>query len=92
MMQAMTEAGVNGGLDPRDAELLAAQTFKGAAETVLRSDDSLEELIDAVCSPKGTTIEGMNVLRDSGIDETIADAVAAAEARSAELALDIDDE
>jgi hypothetical protein len=34
----------------------------------------------------------MNVLRDSGIDETIADAVAAAEARSAELALDIDDE
>ncbi|WP_394742769.1 pyrroline-5-carboxylate reductase [Natronococcus roseus] len=88
LIQAMTNAGVAGGLDPEDARVLAAQTFKGAAETVLRSDGELDGLIDAVCSPKGTTIEGMEVLRDSVADEAVAGAVQAAEERSAELATD----
>jgi pyrroline-5-carboxylate reductase len=79
-------------LDPEDAETLAAQTFKGAAETVLQSDDSLEDLIDAVCSPKGTTIEGMEVLWDSDADQALTDAVTAAERRSKELAASDDDE
>lgn len=92
MLKAMAEAGVASGLSPDDAETLAAQTFKGAAETVLRSEESIDELIDAVCSPKGTTIEGMRVLRESTADEAIADAVAAAERRSEELARGTDDE
>lgn len=92
LLKAMAQAGVDGGLSPEDAETLAAQTFKGAAETVLRSEESVDELIDAVCSPKGTTIEGMHVLRESTADETIADAVAAAERRSKELARGGDDE
>ena len=86
LIGAMAEAGVDGGLDPADARVLAAQTFKGAAETVLRSEEEIDDLIDAVCSPKGTTIEGMEVLWDSSAAESIADAVAAAEARSGELA------
>ncbi|WP_226039063.1 pyrroline-5-carboxylate reductase [Natrinema sp. DC36] len=86
LIQAMADAGVEGGLEPDDAETLAAQTFKGAAETVLRSDRSVEELIDAVCSPNGTTIEGMEVLWDSDADADVAAAVTAAEERSAELA------
>ncbi len=90
-IQAMTEAGVAGGLDEEEAEVLAAQTFKGAAETVLRDDRTADELIDAVCSPNGTTIEGMEVLWDSDADETLAAAVAAAEARSEELAAAFDD-
>ncbi|THE62922.1 pyrroline-5-carboxylate reductase [Salinadaptatus halalkaliphilus] len=92
LIGAMRDAGVDAGLEPDDAEVLAAQTFKGAAETVLRSERSIEELIDAVCSPKGTTIEGMEVLWDSTADEAVADAVGAAEQRSAELAADIDDD
>jgi len=59
---------------------------QGAAETVLRSDRSVEELIDAVCSPNGTTIEGMEVLWNSDADADVAAAVTAAEERSAELA------
>ncbi|MDJ1433130.1 pyrroline-5-carboxylate reductase [Halostagnicola sp. A-GB9-2] len=86
LLNAMKQAGVSSGLEPSDAEALAAQTFKGAAETVLRSDRSTDELIDAVCSPQGTTIEGMKVLRDSTVEETVEDAVTAAEDRSAELA------
>ena len=86
LLGAMRDAGIEGGLSPDDAEVLAAQTFKGAAETVLRSDRSIDELIDAVCSPKGTKIEGMNVLWDSTADEAVIEAVRAAERRSKELA------
>ncbi|MFC6974909.1 pyrroline-5-carboxylate reductase [Halomicroarcula sp. GCM10025709] len=92
LIDAMTQAGVAGGLDHEEAETLAAQTFKGAAETILRDDRSADELIDAVCSPNGTTIEGMEVLWDSDADEAVADAVAAAERRSKELAADFEDE
>jgi len=92
LLEAMAAAGVEGGLDPADARTLAAQTFKGAAETVLQSDEPIEELIDAVCSPNGTTIEGMESLWDSEVDSEVAAAVAAAEERSKELAKDTDDE
>ncbi|WP_280587985.1 pyrroline-5-carboxylate reductase [Halorubrum sp. Boch-26] len=92
LIDAVKQAGIDGGLDPEQAETLAAQTFKGAAETVLRDDRSVDELIDAVCSPNGTTIEGMEVLWDSDADEAVVDAVAAAEERSRELAEAFDDE
>ncbi|SEI87080.1 pyrroline-5-carboxylate reductase [Halohasta litchfieldiae] len=92
LINAMAEAGVDGGLSPEDARTLAAQTFKGAAETVLQSDRSIEDLIDAVCSPKGTTIEGMDVLWDSDVEAEVGEAVAAAEERSKELAQDAADE
>ena len=92
LMGAMANAGVEGGLSPEDARTLSAQTFKGAAETVRNSERSIEELIDAVCSPKGTTIEGMEVLWDSDVEPEIGEAVAAAAERSKELARDADDE
>ena len=92
LIDAMKRAGVDGGLEPEQAETLAAQTFKGAAETVLRDDRSVDELIDAVCSPNGTTIEGMEVLWDSDADEAVIEAVGAAERRSKELAEAFDDE
>lgn len=92
LLGAMQEAGVEGGLSEDDAKTLAAQTFKGAAETVLRSDRSIDDLIDAVCSPNGTTIEGMEVLWNSTAAEAVTDAVGAAERRSRELAGDGDDE
>ena len=92
LIKAMTEAGVAGGLDHEEAQTLSAQTFKGAAETVIRDDRTADELIDAVCSPNGTTIEGMEVLWDSDADEAVVEAVAAAERRSRELAEAFEDE
>ena len=88
LIQAMQERAVAEGLDPGDARTLAAQTFAGAAETVLRSDRDLDALIDAVCSPGGTTIEGMEVLFDSDADTVVGDALTAARRRSEELAGD----
>jgi pyrroline-5-carboxylate reductase len=92
LLQSMKEGAVEEGLSPDQAEVLAAQTFKGAAETVLNDDRSVDELIDAVCSPNGTTIEGMEVLWDSDADESVAAALAAATERSKELAEDATDE
>ena len=92
LVEAMKQAGVDGGLDPGEAELLAAQTFRGAAETVLRDDRSVDELIDAVCSPNGTTIEGMELLWDSNVKSEFAAAVDAAGRRSRELAEGFEDE
>lgn len=92
LIQAMAVAGVAQGLDREDARTLAAQTFKGGAETVLRAEEPIEELIDAVCSPQGTTIEGMRVLRGSDVDETIGAALDAAQARADELAEEVNHE
>ncbi|WP_256476685.1 pyrroline-5-carboxylate reductase [Haloplanus pelagicus] len=92
LIKAMQESGVAEGMDPADARTLAAQTFKGAAETVLRSEESLEDLIDAVATEGGTTIEGMRVLWESDADAAVADAVHAAADRSRELADGLDDE
>ncbi|SNZ14870.1 pyrroline-5-carboxylate reductase [Natronoarchaeum philippinense] len=92
LIKAMMDAGVESGLNPDEAKVLAAQTFKGAAETVIQSEESIDQLIDDVCSPKGTTIEGMKVLRESTADEAVAEAVFAAERRSEELAGEGDDE
>ncbi|XGI83838.1 pyrroline-5-carboxylate reductase [Halorutilales archaeon Cl-col2-1] len=89
LIKAMAEAGVESGFEDEDAERLAAQTFKGAAETVMRHDGDLEDLIDAVCSPGGTTIEGMKVLRDSDVSQKVGEAVEAAEERSVEISDEI---
>ena len=86
LIQALATAGEESGLAPEAARVLAAQTFKGAAETVLQDDRELSTLIDAVSSEGGTTIEGMEVLWDSTVDERLRAAVAAAEDRSAEIA------
>jgi pyrroline-5-carboxylate reductase len=89
-MKAMRDAGVEGGLEEDDAGTLVAQTFRGAAAIVQNDERSLDELIDAVCSPGGTTIEGMEVLRDADAGGPFADAVAAAEQRSEEITEELD--
>jgi pyrroline-5-carboxylate reductase len=85
LLEAMKQVGVEGGFEPEQAEDLAAQTFKGAAEIVLQADRDVDELIDAVCSEGGTTIEGMKLLWDSDVQEQVADAVRAADDRAEEM-------
>ncbi len=85
VIKAMKEAGEELGIPAEKARKLAAQTLKGGSEIVLNSDKSLEELIDEVCSPKGTTIEGMKILREQKFQKILKDAVFAATERSKEL-------
>ncbi len=83
--QALIEAGVKHGLDKSQATVLAAQSLVGAGKMILESGMDTEQLIDGVCSPGGTTIEGMKVLREEGFDKILIRCVDATVKRSAEM-------
>ncbi|MDD5111704.1 MAG: pyrroline-5-carboxylate reductase [Candidatus Altiarchaeota archaeon] len=85
VVKALAEAGIEEGLPPETALRLAAQTAKGAAEMILTMGKTPQQLIDDVCSPGGTTIEGMKKLEEKKAAEAFKHAVAAATKRSKEL-------
>lgn len=85
IVQALQEAGVELGLSSEVALKLAAQTAKGAGEVILREGKTLEELTGMVCTPKGTTIEGLKVLEGRKVADALRDAVKAAARRAREL-------
>ena len=85
MMEAMTDAGVRCGL-PRDKALLfALKTFEGTAKLALETEKDPAMLRAAVCSPAGSTIEGVAALEACGARNAVLEAVAAAYKRTVEL-------
>lgn len=85
-IEAMAKAGEKLGLDKETAEILAKATVRGSALLSEQSEQSLEDLRVAVCSPGGTTIEGVKSLWDSDLDDVVEKALKAAYDRSKELA------
>ncbi|MDO4791254.1 MAG: pyrroline-5-carboxylate reductase [Buchananella hordeovulneris] len=88
---SLARAGVAQGLSKRAALEYAAQAMKGAADLLLAELDreggrSAADLIDAVCSPGGTTVAGMLALDAAGFRAATEAAVAATVARDRELA------
>ena len=83
--EALADGAVSCGL-PRDKALLyASQTLRGASEMLLQSGRHPGELKDAVCSPGGTTIEGVKALEDGAFRATVMSAVTAAYQKTAKL-------
>ena len=77
-IESLADGGVACGL-PRDkAQRYAAQTLIGAAKLVLESGSHPGALKDAVCSPGGSTIQGVRALEEGGFRGTVMDAVIAA--------------
>lgn len=82
---AMADGGVKCGL-PRDKALkYAAETVVGAAEMVLKTGRHTEELKDAVCSPAGSTIEGVSTLENFAFRASVETAVVNSFERTKEL-------
>ena len=76
--EALADGGVECGLGRDQALLYAAQTLSGAAEMILATGEHPAKLKDAVCSPGGTTIEGVRALEDGAFRGTVMSAVRAA--------------
>ena len=76
-IEAMADGAVAGGMPRAQAYEFAAQAVLGSAKLVLESGKHPGELKDMVCSPGGTTIEGVKVLEECGMRGAIMDAMEA---------------
>ncbi|MBQ6152695.1 MAG: pyrroline-5-carboxylate reductase [Ruminococcus sp.] len=84
-IRALAQGGIDCGLNEETAIKLAAQTVKGAAKMLRESPLSPDVLIKNVCSPGGSTIEGVKSLEADQMEESVRKALAAAYKRNIEL-------
>ena len=83
--EALADGAVECGL-PRDKALLyAAQTLAGSAIMLMETGEHPGKLKDAVCSPAGSTIEGVKALEEGAFRASAMNAVKAAYKRTIEL-------
>ncbi|MHB9782493.1 pyrroline-5-carboxylate reductase [Streptococcus sp. 10F2] len=85
MIEALTDAGIEQGIQASDAKRLIAQTLLGAAQMVLGSEKHPAQLRQEVTSPGGSTIAGVVSLEKSGFRSALMQAVSAAVQRTQEL-------
>ncbi len=84
-MDAMIQAALQMGFPAPQAELLVAQTFRGAVELYMKNDLSCEEWIRRVSSRGGTTEAAINTFKQTSVLEDIISGANAALARAKEL-------
>ena len=89
MMESMIRAGKNLGLDEKVATALTLQTALGAAQMAITSANTPGELRKNVTSPNGTTQAALEVFDRAQISQNIQAALAAAQKRSQELAVEL---
>lgn len=84
-IEALADGGVACGLPRAKAQQYAAQTLLGSAKMVLESGLHPGALKDAVCSPAGSTIQGVRVLEENGLRGAVMDAVISSYERTREM-------
>ena len=85
-MESLVSAGKKLGLSDESARFYAEQTMRGAATLAASSELSLEQLRVNVCSPGGSTIEGVKVFEERELSDTVFEALKASYIRTKELA------
>ena len=84
-IDAMADGGVLCGLPRALAVQLAAQTAAGSAKLLLESGKTPAQLKEAVCSPGGTTIEGVRKLEERAMRSAVMEAVIASWEKNSRL-------
>lgn len=77
VIEALADAGVKYGLPRPVAYRLASKTLAGTGEMQLKTGNHPAVIKDAVCSPAGTTICGVEALERAGLRAAMLDAVQA---------------
>jgi pyrroline-5-carboxylate reductase len=75
-IRANIQGGIEIGFDAVTANLIAAQTVKGAAELLLLKGTHPEQEIDKVTTPKGCTIAGLNEMEHQGFSSSLIKGIA----------------
>ncbi len=70
-IRANIQGGIEIGFDATTANLIAAQTVKGAADLLLQKGTHPEQEIDKVTTPKGCTIAGLNEMEHQGFSSSL---------------------
>ena len=74
-IEAMADAAVAQGMPRKQAYQFAAQAVLGSAKLVLETGMHPGELKDMVCSPAGSTIEGVRILEKNGFRGAVFEAL-----------------
>ena len=74
-IEAMADAAVSQGMPRKQAYKFASQTVLGSAKMVLETGRHPGDLKDMVCSPAGTTIEGVRTLEKNGFRSAVFEAL-----------------
>ncbi|OCG07880.1 pyrroline-5-carboxylate reductase [Gilliamella sp. wkB178] len=85
-IEALADGAVKGGLTRKQAYKFAAQAVLGSAKLLLETGKHPGELKDMVCSPAGTTIEGVQKLEQHGFRAAVIEAVEATILKSQAMA------
>lgn len=70
-VRAATQGGIQMGFDAEEAQLIAAQTARGAASLLLSRESHPEIEIDKVTTPEGCTIAGLNEMEHQGLSSAL---------------------
>ena len=76
-IDALADGAVACGLPRREAIAFSAQMLAGTARTLLQSGEHPDALRDRVCSPGGSTIQGVRKLEEGAFRAAVMDAVIA---------------
>lgn len=74
-IDSLARAAVKNGMTKAQAIEVAAGTVLGSAKMILESDEHPWALVDQVCSPGGTTIEGVSALQKGSFEALVGEAV-----------------
>jgi pyrroline-5-carboxylate reductase len=86
VMEALEQAAIESGLEPKQARLLTIETAFGAAKMALEGREEPAQLRRRVTSPGGTTEQAVKVLEAGGIRRLLKDAMKSATNRAREIA------